>query len=102
MAGCDRRRSVTREGTVIAFCDRFGIHACSHNTASVFEAAWGVDGATCVVRPRIAEIVSLEQLTESYPLLRGRAGARACSQDAAWHDPAALLFNQSGMKGGGE
>jgi ADYC domain len=88
-------RSAAREGTELVFCDRFGIHSCDHKSAIALEAAWGVHGATCVARPRVSEIVSLERLTERYPRLQGRVGARACSQDAAWRDSAALLFNGS-------
>ena len=88
-------RATTREGTLIYFCDRFGVHPCRKDAPIAFEAAWGVDGAVCVARPRIPENVSLEQLAERHPRLKTRLGVAACSQDGALHDPAALLFNRS-------
>jgi hypothetical protein len=41
-------RGTTRDGTMIFFCDRFGIHACEQGALMAFEAGWGTDGATCV------------------------------------------------------
>jgi hypothetical protein len=88
--------AATREGTTIYMCDRFGVRPCAKNAPLVFEAAWGVDGATCVARPRIAQLISLRQLGERYPRLKSRLGPRACSEAKASRDPAALLFNRSG------
>jgi ADYC domain len=89
-------QATTRAGTVIHWCDRFGVHPCEKDVPLAFEAAWGRDGATCVARPRIAENVSLEQLAERYPRLKPHLGPAACSEDGAMRDPAALLFNHSG------
>src|SRR5262249_16888465 len=94
-ARADPRRATTREGTLIYFCDRFGVHPCRKDVPIAFEAAWGVDGAVCVARPRIPENVSLEQLAERHPRLKPRLGGAACSQAGALPDPAALLFNRS-------
>jgi hypothetical protein len=44
---------MTRDGTLIFFCDRFGIYACELGALMAFEAGWGTDSATCVARPRI-------------------------------------------------
>ena len=86
----------TRAGTLIYWCDRFGVHPCGEDAPAAFEAAWGRDGAICVARPRIADIVSLEQLAERYPRLKPHLGPATCSEDSAMRDPAALLFNRSG------
>jgi ADYC domain len=83
----------TRDGTLIFFCDRFGIHACGQGALMGFEAGWGRDGATCVARPRIPGH-TLEQLAERYPQLKPRLGA-GCTEDGARSDPATLLFNRS-------
>jgi ADYC domain len=87
--------SATRDGTMISVCDRFGVQPCAGDSPAAFEAAWGVEGATCVARPRLADIISLRQLAERYPRLRGRVGAATCNEDAALADAAALLFNRS-------
>ena len=86
----------TRDGTIIYMCDRFGVRPCVENAPMQFEAAWGVDGAVCVARPRVAEITTLEALAEKYPGLASHLGANACSEESAIRDPAALLFNRSG------
>jgi hypothetical protein len=58
-------------------------------------AAWGVEGAICVARPRIPENISLAQLAERYPRLKLHLGP-ACTQESATREPEALLFNRSG------
>ena len=85
----------TRDGTLIDIHDHFGIQRFDREVRMVFEAAWGVDGAICVARPRIAEKISLEQLAERYPQLAPRLGPDSCTEEAAMRDPAALLFNRS-------
>jgi len=85
----------TRDGTLIFFCDRFGIHACEQGALMAFEAGWGRNGATCVARPRIPGNISLEQLAERYPQLKPRLGGAACTEESAKDDPTALLFNRS-------
>jgi hypothetical protein len=84
----------TRDGTLIYVCDRFGVRPCEKNAPLAFEAAWGELGATCVARPRVPQLVSLDALARRYPRLRGALGP-ACAQESAAHDPAALLFNRS-------
>jgi hypothetical protein len=86
--------TATRDGTTVFVCARFGVRRCDVAAPLAFEAAWGAAGAVCVARPRIPEIVSLEQLGARYPRLKDRLGP-ACSEDAARRDPAALLFNRS-------
>jgi hypothetical protein len=90
-------RASTREGTLIHWCDRFGIHSCVDGPAPApFEAAWGRDGATCVARPRIAANVTLAQLAARYPRLKPHLGPAACNEDGAMRDSTALLINFSG------
>jgi hypothetical protein len=84
----------TREGTLVYVCDRFGVRPCRGDAPLAFEAAWGTEGATCVARPRIANIVSLRQLGARYPRLK-QLGPAACSEAAALADPATLLLNRS-------
>jgi hypothetical protein len=69
--------TATRDGTLIQFCDRAGVHPCPDQ--GELEAAWAPDGATCVARPRIPEIVTLSQLAERYPRLRGHLGPETCT-----------------------
>jgi ADYC domain len=85
----------TRDGTLIDIHDHFGIQRFDRVRSMAFEAAWGEHGAICVARTRVAETVSLAQLAERYPELAPRLGLDTCTEDAAMHDPAALLFNRS-------
>jgi hypothetical protein len=85
----------TRDGTLIFFCDRFGVIPCEGEGAMSFEAAWNVKGAVCVARPRIAELATLESLGVRYPHLTQHLGPDACHEESAMRDPAALLFNRS-------
>lgn len=66
----------TRDGTLIAFCDRIGIHPCEGDEP--IEAAWTPEGASCVAYPRVPELVSLGQLAARYPRLVGHLGV-ACA-----------------------
>lgn len=86
----------TRDGTLVEICDRFGVRPCRDDAPMAFEAAWGLDGAVCVARPRIPEIVSLADLAVRYPQLAPRLGPAVCSEAIALGDPAALVFNRSG------
>src|SRR5262249_25709564 len=52
--GGDGRPS-TRDGTFIDIGDRFGVRTFNRHLRMTFEAAWGVDGAVCVARARIAD-----------------------------------------------
>ncbi|MXQ13873.1 ADYC domain-containing protein [Microvirga makkahensis] len=92
--GGDDRPS-TRNGTVVNLYDRFGIQDPGAAAGMEFEAAWGREGAVCVAHPRIADNVTLEQLAERYPRLKGRLGPEACTEEAMRADPRALIFNQS-------
>ena len=79
----------TRDGTLIFFCDRFGIHSCDGEAEGdmSFEAAWGTNGAVCVARPRIAELVTLQALAEKYPKLAPHVGPDVCTLEIAMQNP---------------
>lgn len=85
----------TRDGTQIDLYDRFGIQRPDGAVPMTFEAAWGAEGAICVARTRIPENISLEELGERYPHLKGHLGPEACTEASAMRDPRALLFNRS-------
>jgi len=87
--------SSTRDGTLIDIQDHFGIQRFGRDVRMAFEAAWGVDGAICVARPRIADNISLAQIGERYVHLAPRLGPAACTEESAMREPAALLFNRS-------
>ena len=96
--GGDDRPS-TRNGTLINLYDRFGIQDPGQAAGMTFEAAWGPEGAVCVAHPRIPDTVTLDQLAERYPRLKGRLGPDACTESAMRADPRALIFNQSAVIG---
>jgi hypothetical protein len=69
--------SHTRDEILIDFSDRLGIqrfHPGPGGPALNFEAAWGAEGAVCVRRTRIPELLSITELAERYPQLVGRIG----------------------------
>ncbi|MBM6594655.1 ADYC domain-containing protein [Microvirga pudoricolor] len=84
-----------RSGTPINVFDRFGIQNPARVKGMEFEAGWGPDGAVCVNHPRIADLVSLDDLAARYPALRGRLGAHVCFEQNARMDSRALIFNES-------
>jgi hypothetical protein len=84
----------TRDGTAIDLYDRYGIQS-PIDFSMAFEAAWGVDGAVCVARPRIPDAVSLSEIADRYPRLRAALGPARCSEADAAALPGALLFNRS-------
>ena len=87
--------TATVDGTIIGIQDRFGIRRFDRRFPMRFEAAWGIDGAVCVARPRIAGKVTLAQLAMRHPQLAGYLGPRACTFESAMRNPAALIFNWS-------
>jgi hypothetical protein len=84
-----------RDGTAINVFDRFGIQNPGHATGMEFEAAWGPNGAICVAHPRVADNVTLEELAQRYPQLKGRLGPQACYEQIMRSDTRAVLFNES-------
>jgi hypothetical protein len=84
-----------KNGTPINIFDRFGIQNPGHASGMEFEAAWGASGAICVSHPRIADNITLENLAQRYPELRGRLGPHVCYEEIMHSDPRALVFNES-------
>jgi hypothetical protein len=84
-----------RNGTPVNVADRFGIQSPRTAPGMQFEAAWGPQGAICVSHTRIADNVTLDDLAQRYPQLRGRLGPRDCYEDLMRADPRVILFNQS-------
>jgi ADYC domain len=82
--------SHTRDGTRIDVFDRLGIQQSEHDPGSLtFEAGWGPDGAVCVRRVRIPELMALEELVQRNPRLDGKIGSE-CSEATP-----ALIWNRS-------
>jgi hypothetical protein len=82
----------TRNGTLVDLFDRLGIQQPGVDPpghALAFEAAWSPEGAVCVRRTRIPELLSNEELAAHYPQLAGKIGP-ACSGKVD-----ALLWNRS-------
>jgi ADYC domain len=82
----------TRDGTLVDISDRLGIQPPEpgpRGAALEFEAAWGPDGAVCVRRTRIPELLSTDELAERYPSLSAQIGPD-CSEAVS-----ALIWNRS-------
>jgi hypothetical protein len=82
----------TRDGTMIDLSDRLGIHRPGDDPPGrtlAFEAAWGPDGAVCVRRTRIPEVLSTAELAQRYPHLAERIG-QDCTEAVD-----ALMWNRS-------
>ena len=88
---CGDGRPFTRDGTLVDIYDRLGIHASDADPRLTFEAAWSPEGAVCVARTRLPDIIDLEGLGRACPRLAGRLGSAACSENL----PAGLIFNRS-------
>lgn len=84
----------TRNGTLIDIADvaRLQIHATLGDPAFGFEAGWGVDGAVCVARTRIPELLTREALVAAAPRLGG-----SCDEAVA-RARGALLFTRIGAR----
>jgi hypothetical protein len=88
---CGDGRPYTRDGTWIDIYDRVGVQKSDEDPTMRFEAAWGPDGATCVARTRVPDIIDLEGLARACPRLAGKLGPNACNEN----DPSGLIFNRS-------
>jgi hypothetical protein len=91
---CGDGKAHTRDGTAIDPFDRQGIQTPDRLPDMRFEAAWGPGGATCIARPRLPDLATLEEVLRACPRLARRSGD-ACDEASARRDPAALLFNLS-------
>jgi hypothetical protein len=92
---CGNGFGYTRDGTRIGFGDRIGIEDVETGEPEWdelrFEAAWGPQGALCVARTRLDDVLTLDGLSEICPRLAGKIGPEHCGTD----EPGALLINYS-------
>lgn len=79
----------TRDGTPIDIFDKIGIPRDEPAPDMTFEAAWGPDGAVCVRRTRLPDVLDNAALAASCPRLAHSMG-QTCDEAAP-----ALLFNRS-------
>lgn len=80
----------TREGTSIDLFDRLGIQRPESDLGGrTFEAAWRPDGAVCIQRTRVPELLPADELAQRYPRLTGKIGPD-CSEATP-----ALIWNRS-------
>ncbi|MEM9454300.1 MAG: ADYC domain-containing protein [Myxococcota bacterium] len=91
---CGDGRSFTRAGTPVELRDGVGQQPRWYSEALRFEAAWGPEGALCVRRSRIPDLVSTEALAERCPSLRGAVG-ETCDEQILASMPGVLLLNHS-------
>jgi hypothetical protein len=84
---CGDGRSFTRDGTMIGIADVAGVNAVGAaelaDEGLTFEAAWTPEGATCLARPRLEDVDTIESVVGVCPALEGRAGPAACSPESA-------------------
>src|SRR3954452_13264266 len=87
---CGDGRPHTRDGTRIALYDRLGVQPEGPTPGMSFEAAWGPDGAVCVRRVRLPDLLSLDTLAAPCPRLTPDRLGPACGEPAD-----TLLFNRA-------
>jgi ADYC domain len=88
---CGNGQPYTRDGTWIDLYDRIGVQTSDDDPTLKFEAVWGPEGAICVARPRLPDIITLDGLARACPRLAGRLGPAACNENA----PGGLIINRS-------
>jgi hypothetical protein len=76
---CGDGRAFTRDGTLIDIYDRIGIQKSDQDPSMSFEAAWGPNGAICVARTRLPDLIDLAGLARTCPRLSSRLGPAACN-----------------------
>jgi hypothetical protein len=86
-------RGWTRDGMRIDLYDDRGVQIADDAPEDAFEAGWTPEGAVCVSHVRVKDNVTLAELEERYPALRGRTGAVCTEAFARAHG--AILFNRS-------
>lgn len=91
---CGDGTGYTRDGTPIDVWDSYGIQRPDRPDGLTFEAAWGPDGAVCVARTRIPEIIDGDALARQCSRLAGRIGPQ-CSEKTADRFGASLIRNGS-------
>jgi ADYC domain len=90
--GCGDGRSWTKDGTPIELYDRLTIQTEGSNDGLQFEAAWGVDGAHCVSRTRIPELLAPDRLAT---VCTRPVAVAQCSPEIMQQDSGVLLLNNS-------
>lgn len=83
----------TKDGMSIDIYDPQSIQIADNAPDQTFEAGWTPEGAVCVHHVRVKENVTLAQLEEKYPRLKGRTGT-ICTEDFARAN-GAIVFNRS-------
>lgn len=83
----------TRNGMSVDVYDPLAIQIPENVADQAFEAGWTADGAVCVHHVRVKENVTLAELEDKYPGLRGRTGA-VCTEAFA-RALGAVVFNRS-------
>jgi hypothetical protein len=87
-------RAWTRDGMRIDVYDREAIQAPDNDPSDAFEAGWTPEGAVCLAHMRVPEHGTLAEVAAAHPLLAGRTGPEACSEERA-AALGALIFNRS-------
>jgi hypothetical protein len=88
---CGDGRPYTRNGTLIDIYDRIGVQRSDNDPSLSFEAVWEPQGAVCVARTRIPEIITIDALAEACPRLAKHLGPAACTDNV----PGGLISNRS-------
>ena len=88
---CGDGRPFTRDGTLVDIYDRIGVQKSDEDPSMKFEAAWSPDGAVCVARTRISDIITLDALAKACPRLADRLGSGVCHENVL----GGLIINRS-------
>jgi hypothetical protein len=83
----------TKDGISIYVSDRLGIQPGVPIPTTVFEAGWAPDGAVCVARTRVPDVLDLNALRARCPE-RFTKPPGSCLEADAQADPRAILFNR--------
>jgi hypothetical protein len=85
----------TRDGTPVDVYDTLGVQTPTPGSGLSFEAVWGPEGALCVRKPRIPELISSDALRAACPArLEGHVGDDC--READFTDSAVpLILNRS-------
>lgn len=82
-----------RRELAVDIADALGIRSFGADAGLAFEAGWSPEGAVCVHHLRTKGAMSMAELVQRYPQLKGRTGA-VCTQDFA-RSKGAVLFSRS-------
>ena len=82
-----------RREVAVDLADTLGIRSFGTDPSLTFEAGWNAEGAVCVHHLRTKGAMSMAELVQRYPQLKGRTGV-ACTQEFA-RTKGAVLFSRS-------